>query len=270
MLHSAPASPPGPAFTPSSTLEDPEEKNLERLEEEYQKLLNHSDCGVQCEAPPASSLAFADLGVQLRNLTARSRKRKLKAKRHKNLKSRDQLSEKKIPNDSKETKLRNIRKNSYISEVKTRKKATGQYLKHHQQSNDQSIAIRGESHTRNIATLPQRHDLDLDHPVHEDTVLVNAFVEELTARHIVWLVKLDGVGQVYFTRHGQHLSTRGKWLLADMTVRALASSVRDSSPLFLKGAPVAIPPSFGSLSSEVLGERACSLQPSPNQHTRTP
>ncbi|KAG8293366.1 hypothetical protein J6590_018776 [Homalodisca vitripennis] len=95
----APATPSGPAVTPSSTLEDPEEihtlrKKLERLEEEYQKLLNHTiesdtrllqftdqifpvntsprvdltdrasaavDCGVQCEAPP---LAFADSGVQ--------------------------------------------------------------------------------------------------------------------------------------------------------------------------------------------------------------
>ncbi|KAG8309892.1 hypothetical protein J6590_074388 [Homalodisca vitripennis] len=115
-----------------------------------------------------------------------------------------------------------------------------------------------------LATLPHRHDLDPDHPVHEETVLVNAFVEELAARHNVRLLKLDGVGRGYFTRHGQHFSMRGKRLLAEMIVRALASSVPESS---LGGSAVAIAPSAGPLSAEVLGERAGTLQSSPNlQH----
>ncbi|KAG8280235.1 hypothetical protein J6590_086024 [Homalodisca vitripennis] len=113
-----------------------------------------------------------------------------------------------------------------------------------------------------LATLSHRHDLDPDHPVHEETVLVNAFVEELAARHNVRLLKLDGVGRGYFTWHGQHFSMRGKRLLAEMIVRAIASSVPESS---LGG--VAIAPSSGPLSAEVLGERAGTLQSSPNlQH----
>ncbi|KAG8280370.1 hypothetical protein J6590_083397 [Homalodisca vitripennis] len=48
-----------------------------------------------------------------------------------------------------------------------------------------------------LATLPQRHD----HPVHEETVLVNAFVEGQAARHNIRLLKLDRVGRGYFTRH---------------------------------------------------------------------
>ncbi|KAG8329310.1 hypothetical protein J6590_089597 [Homalodisca vitripennis] len=110
-----------------------------------------------------------------------------------------------------------------------------------------------------LATLPHRHGLDPDHPVHEETVLVNAFVEELAARHNDRLLKLDGVGRGYFTRHGQHISMRGKRLLAGMNVTALASSVPESSPSSLEGATVAIAPSSGFLSAEVLGERAGTL-----------
>ncbi|KAG8244384.1 hypothetical protein J6590_024296 [Homalodisca vitripennis] len=125
---------------------------------------------------------------------------------------------------------------------------------------------RGQAGRRRLllATLPHRHDLDPDHPVHEETVLVNAFVEELAVRHNVRMLKHDGVGRGYFTRHGQYLSMRGKRLLAEMIVSALASSVPESS---LVGAAVAIAPSSGPLSAEVLGDRAGTLQSSPNlQH----
>ncbi|KAG8291569.1 hypothetical protein J6590_057577 [Homalodisca vitripennis] len=54
-----------------------------------------------------------------------------------------------------------------------------------------------------LATLPQRHDLDLDHPV-----LVNALMEKLIPRYNAWLLKPNGVDRGYFTRHAQHLPMR--------------------------------------------------------------
>ncbi|KAG8318262.1 hypothetical protein J6590_006576 [Homalodisca vitripennis] len=42
----------------------------------------------------------------------------------------------------------------------------------------------GSSNTEIVlTTLPHRHDLDPTHPVHYQTVLVNAYIEELAARH---------------------------------------------------------------------------------------
>ncbi|KAG8270647.1 hypothetical protein J6590_080933 [Homalodisca vitripennis] len=56
-----------------------------------------------------------------------------------------------------------------------------------------------------LTPLPHHHDLRPDHPIHEETVLVNAFIEES------------------LTRHGQSLSVTGKRLLAGMIVEYLAS-----------------------------------------------
>ncbi|KAG8319857.1 hypothetical protein J6590_082667 [Homalodisca vitripennis] len=116
-----------------------------------------------------------------------------------------------------------------------------------------------------LATLPHRHDLDLDHPVHVETVLVNAFVEELAARHNVRLLKIDEVGRRYFTRHGQHLSMRGKRMLAGMIVRALASSSPETPSTSLESAPAAIASSpLEPVPTEVVGDSTGTLQPSPN------
>ncbi|KAG8262244.1 hypothetical protein J6590_056307 [Homalodisca vitripennis] len=64
-----------------------------------------------------------------------------------------------------------------------------------------------------LTTLPYSYDLDPDHPIHEETMLVNSFIEELAARHHTRLP--------FFTRHGQHLSITGKQLLAGMIVECL-------------------------------------------------
>ncbi|KAG8251963.1 hypothetical protein J6590_069137 [Homalodisca vitripennis] len=78
-----------------------------------------------------------------------------------------------------------------------------------------------------IATLPHRYDLHPDLPVHDETVLVNVYIEELAARY----------NARFFTRHGQHLTMRGKRLLAMMIVR-----VASERPLKTTGAPdLAIP-----------------------------
>ncbi|KAG8334811.1 hypothetical protein J6590_082347 [Homalodisca vitripennis] len=55
-----------------------------------------------------------------------------------------------------------------------------------------------------VATLPHRYDLDPDLSVHDDTFLS---------------AKLGGIGRKFFTRDGQHLTMRGKWLLARMICR---------------------------------------------------
>ncbi|KAG8266344.1 hypothetical protein J6590_074583 [Homalodisca vitripennis] len=55
------------------------------------------------------------------------------------------------------------------------------------------------------------------------TMLVNAFIEELAARHDIQVLRLDTISRKYFTRHGLHLSMRGKRLLAEMLVRCLTT-----------------------------------------------
>ncbi|KAG8267346.1 hypothetical protein J6590_053797 [Homalodisca vitripennis] len=74
-----------------------------------------------------------------------------------------------------------------------------------------------------LATLPHRHDLHIDNPIHYQTVLVNAFIEELAVRYNVRVLNIDGIGRRFFTRHGHHLSMRGKWLLAGMIKESLAA-----------------------------------------------
>ncbi|KAG8280259.1 hypothetical protein J6590_085637 [Homalodisca vitripennis] len=60
----------------------------------------------------------------------------------------------------------------------------------------------GSSNTEIIfTTLPHRHDLDPSHPINYQTVLVNAYIEELAARHNLRVLNFDDIGRRYFTRH---------------------------------------------------------------------
>ncbi|KAG8335101.1 hypothetical protein J6590_076903 [Homalodisca vitripennis] len=77
-----------------------------------------------------------------------------------------------------------------------------------------------------LPTLPHHHDLNLTHPVHYQTVLVNAYIKELAARHNLRVLNFDDIGRRYFTRHGQHLSWRGKRLLVDMIVAAMGPATQ--------------------------------------------
>ncbi|KAG8330534.1 hypothetical protein J6590_061305 [Homalodisca vitripennis] len=85
------------------------------------------------------------------------------------------------------------------------------------------IATRPKNSELVLATLPHRHDLDHDDPIHDETVLVNAYIEELATRYNTKLVYFDSIGRRNFTRHGQHVSMKGKRLLAKMIVESLAS-----------------------------------------------
>ncbi|KAG8241478.1 hypothetical protein J6590_087946 [Homalodisca vitripennis] len=83
------------------------------------------------------------------------------------------------------------------------------------------IAARSSNAEIILTTLPHRHDLDPNHPVHYQTVLVNTYIEELAGRHNLRMLIFDAIGPRYFTRHGQRLSWRGKRLLAGMIVAAM-------------------------------------------------
>ncbi|KAG8317474.1 hypothetical protein J6590_026628 [Homalodisca vitripennis] len=78
------------------------------------------------------------------------------------------------------------------------------------------------SHNRLIvATLPHRHDLPSTHDINQHTALVNAYIEELAARHHISVLDMNRLQRKHFTRHGMHLHTRGKWQLARLVVEAL-------------------------------------------------
>ncbi|KAG8267823.1 hypothetical protein J6590_041737 [Homalodisca vitripennis] len=78
------------------------------------------------------------------------------------------------------------------------------------------------SHNRLIVpTLPHRHDLPSTHDINQHTALVNAYIEELAARHHISVLDMNRLQRKHFTRHGMHLHTRGKWQLARLVVEAL-------------------------------------------------
>ncbi|KAG8327866.1 hypothetical protein J6590_009669 [Homalodisca vitripennis] len=89
------------------------------------------------------------------------------------------------------------------------------------------IVARSSSTEIILTTLPHRHDLDPTHPVHYQTVLVNAYIEELAARHNIRVLNFDDISRRYFMRHGQHLSWRGKRLLAGMIVVAMRPATQE-------------------------------------------
>ncbi|KAG8270891.1 hypothetical protein J6590_075159 [Homalodisca vitripennis] len=99
------------------------------------------------------------------------------------------------------------------------------------------IAAKPPSRKLVLATLPHRHDLDPNHPIHGYTALVNAFIEELAARYRIQVLNFDGISRRYFTRHGQHLCMRGKRQLTGEIIQkprnVLHQSTRQSPRLQL-------------------------------------
>ncbi|KAG8280154.1 hypothetical protein J6590_088214 [Homalodisca vitripennis] len=101
-----------------------------------------------------------------------------------------------------------------------------------------------------LTSLPHSHDLKPNHPIHDETVLVNAYIEELAIRHNVRVINFNDIGRRYFTRHGQHLSMRGKRLLARMIVGGLVLSgsagtrleTRSPPPLLVTAPAVTVSP----------------------------
>ncbi|KAG8243309.1 hypothetical protein J6590_047435 [Homalodisca vitripennis] len=90
---------------------------------------------------------------------------------------------------------------------------------------------RLSSHNRLIvATLPHRHDLPSTHDINQHTALVNAYIEELAARHHISVLDMNRLQRKHFTRHGMHLHTRGKWQLASEGRREGRSKKRPCCP----------------------------------------
>ncbi|KAG8290882.1 hypothetical protein J6590_073803 [Homalodisca vitripennis] len=119
-----------------------------------------------------------------------------------------------------------------------------------------------------LVTLPYRHDLQADHPIHDETVLVNAYMEELAARYNARVINFNEIGRGHFTKHGQHLSMRGKRLLAGLIVKSLASQkpARTTSrmpappPDHMTGPATSAPPAAIPMSAATNGESAVAPQ----------
>ncbi|KAG8316081.1 hypothetical protein J6590_058826 [Homalodisca vitripennis] len=119
-----------------------------------------------------------------------------------------------------------------------------------------------------LVILPYRHDLQPDHPIHDETVLVNAYIEELAARYNTRVINFNEIGHRHFTKHGQHLSMRGKRLLAGLIVKSLASqkpartTSRIPAPLpdHMTGPATSAPPAAIPMSAATNGESAVGPQ----------
>ncbi|KAG8309119.1 hypothetical protein J6590_093687 [Homalodisca vitripennis] len=72
-----------------------------------------------------------------------------------------------------------------------------------------------------IVTLRHRHDLEPDNPIHLETALVNAFIQELAVRYGTRVVYR--INRQCFTAHGQHLNMSGKRKQAELVVESLAA-----------------------------------------------
>ncbi|KAG8275295.1 hypothetical protein J6590_089233 [Homalodisca vitripennis] len=88
---------------------------------------------------------------------------------------------------------------------------------------ERQIAARPTNTVMVIVTLPHRHDLEPDNPIHLETALVNAFIQELAVRYGTRVVDFYRINRQCFTAHGQHLNMSGKRKLAELVVESLAA-----------------------------------------------
>lgn len=81
-----------------------------------------------------------------------------------------------------------------------------------------------------VSTLPYRHDLPTCHPLHLETALVNAYIEELCARHR-WVEVLDfnHIDRRAFSKQGMHLKPKSKQQLAKRLLECL-QKLDESTP----------------------------------------
>lgn len=97
-----------------------------------------------------------------------------------------------------------------------------------------------------VSTLPYRHDLPACHPLHLETALVNAYIEELCARHPrAEVLDFNQIGRSAFSNQGMHLKPQCKRLLADMlveVVKRLDNAILTTSPPPLLPTIVVQPP----------------------------
>ncbi|KAG8243201.1 hypothetical protein J6590_050312 [Homalodisca vitripennis] len=102
-----------------------------------------------------------------------------------------------------------------------------------------------------LATLPHHHDLDIDNPIHDQNMLVNTFTAELAIRNNIRVLNFYVIGWGFFTRHGQDLSMRVKWLLVGMIKESLAT-LSPSPPVTAGPTRTPLPPPGRFISSTTL------------------
>lgn len=83
---------------------------------------------------------------------------------------------------------------------------------------DTCIATRPANTYQIVTTLPHRHDLPTLHTVNEQIALLNNYVDELALRHNTFVLDINRIERRYYTKHGLHLTMRGKRKLASLVV----------------------------------------------------
>ncbi|KAG8242281.1 hypothetical protein J6590_069173 [Homalodisca vitripennis] len=74
-----------------------------------------------------------------------------------------------------------------------------------------------------VLSLPTRHDLPSDSPVHQTTALVNNYIAKLCIRYEgAEMLDISNMNRSHFTPHGLHLRASGKQLLADLILQRIA------------------------------------------------
>ncbi|KAG8266005.1 hypothetical protein J6590_081157 [Homalodisca vitripennis] len=74
-----------------------------------------------------------------------------------------------------------------------------------------------------VLSLPTRHDLPSDSPVHQTTALVNNYIAELCIRYEgAEMLDISNMDRSHFTPHGLHLRASGKQLLADLILQRIS------------------------------------------------
>ncbi|KAG8310798.1 hypothetical protein J6590_056636 [Homalodisca vitripennis] len=125
---------------------------------------------------------------------------------------------------------------------------------HNHSTHFASVIIRGDCHARHIPGLVS--DLTAPGTSVDGVCLPGAKLldvlnsDQLEIGHNIFVINFNEIGRRYFTRHGQHLSMRGKRLLARMIVGGLVLSgsastrleTRSPPPLLVTAPAVAVSP----------------------------
>ncbi|KAG8297560.1 hypothetical protein J6590_033088 [Homalodisca vitripennis] len=116
-----------------------------------------------------------------------------------------------------------------------------------------------------VSTLPHRHDLPATHLIHQETALINNYIEELCERHHGAVVMdFNRIGRGAFTQHGMHLRSGSKHLLAELVV----DSLRRMNPSVLR-APSYQPPAASATETPSTGPQKTASAPPLSTHPAT-
>ncbi|KAG8249206.1 hypothetical protein J6590_026134 [Homalodisca vitripennis] len=116
-----------------------------------------------------------------------------------------------------------------------------------------------------VSTLLHRHDLPATHLIHQETALINNYIEELCERHHGAVVMdFNRIGRGAFTQHGMHLRSGSKHVLAELVV----DSLRRMNPSVLR-APSYQPPAASATETPSTGPQKTASAPPLSTHPAT-